>query len=163
MPGPVDEDSQEYPMVVSERPVASPLEYTVEVARPNELELDTVVESWRTVEGVGKVAHIGVVDAIGVGKHYRALVRVIRIFPEVYLPPLPGTSVELSSARNVNWALRFVDMDRKIPIGMMGNGMPAFANVDFLSGVKGAHINIAGISGVATKTSYALFLLYCLV
>ena len=146
MCAPMDEEvgKQEYPMMVS--------------ASPHELELDTVVESWRTVEGVGKVAHIGVVDTIGVGKHYRALVR---IFPEVYLPPLPGISVELSSARNVNWALRFVDMDRKIPLGIMGNGMPAFANVDFLSGVKGAHINIAGISGVATKTSYALYLLYC--
>ncbi|MBX3167543.1 MAG: hypothetical protein KF760_09020 [Candidatus Eremiobacteraeota bacterium] len=28
--------------------------------------------------------------------------------------------------------------------------------------MKGAHINIAGISGVVTKTSYALFLLYSL-
>jgi hypothetical protein len=58
--------------------------------------------------------------------------------------------------------MRFDGMARKIPLGIMGNGMPAYATLDFLSGVKGAHINIAGISGVATKTSYALFLLYSL-
>ena len=155
-------EEQEYSMVVSVRPEAGPLQFTVQVASPHELELDTIIESWRQVEGVGAVAHIGVVDEIRVGKRYRALVRVVRIFPEVYLPPLPGCQVQLSSQDNVNWAMRFDDMDRKIPLGIMGNGMPAFANVDFLSGVKGAHINIAGISGVATKTSYALFLLYSL-
>lgn len=151
-----------FPMFVSERPVASPLEFTVEVSSPHELELDSLVEAWREVEGVGWVGHFGVVDAVGVGKRYRGLVRVVRISPGIYLPPLPGTRVKFCSVRNANWALRFDSMDRRIPIGVMGNGMAAFANVDFLSGVKGAHVNIAGISGVATKTSYALFLLYSL-
>jgi len=155
-------EEQEYPMVVSARPRATPLEFTAEVASPHELELDAVVESWRTVEGVGSVAHMGVVDWIGVGKNYRARVRVVRIFPDVALPPLPGEEVTLSSQKNVNWALRFQGMERKIPLGILRNGMPAYANVDFLSGERGAHINIAGISGVATKTSYALFLLYSL-
>lgn len=149
-------------MVVSARPVASPLEFTVEVRSPQELELGAVVETWRKVENVGWVGHFGVVDAIGVGKHYRALVRVIRTYPEVYLPPLPGMSVKRCSVANVNWAMRFDSMTRRIPVGVMRNGMAAYANVDFLSGVKGAHVNIAGISGVATKTSYALFLLYSL-
>lgn len=158
-----EEESDTWPLQVSNRPVASPLEFTVHVTEPNELELDTVVETWRSVEGYGQVAHVGVVESIRVGNYYRATVRVVRIFPEnVYLPPIPGYQVKLSSQRNVNWAMRFETMDRKIPIGVMGNGMPAFANLDFLSGVKGAHINIAGISGVATKTSYALFLLYSL-
>lgn len=156
------EEQIEYPMTVSYRPVATPLEYTVEVDEPHELELDTVVEAWREVEGVGPVGHFGVVDSIRVGNNYRALVRVVRIYPDVYLPPKPGYEVSRSTQENVNYALRFDDMERKIPIGVLGNGMPAYANVDFISGVKGAHINIAGISGVATKTSYALFLLYSL-
>jgi DNA helicase HerA-like ATPase len=37
-----------------------------------------------------------------------------------------------------------------------------FANLDFLDGSRGAHVNISGISGVATKTSYATFLLHSL-
>lgn len=155
-------EEQEYPMFVSDRPPGSPLEFTVEINTPNELALDTVVETWRQVEGVGLVGHFGVVDSTSVGKYYRALVRVVRIYSDVYLPPMPGYQVKICSVRNVNWALRFDGMDRKIAIGVMSNGMPAYANVDFLSGVKGAHLNIAGISGVATKTSYALFLLYSL-
>ena len=38
--------------------------------------------------------------------------------------------------------------------------MPVFIDVDFLDGTKGAHVNISGVSGVATKTTYATFLLY---
>lgn len=153
---------QEHPMFVSSQPPGSPLEFTVEINTPHELELDTIIETWRTVEGVGQLAHFGVVDSISVGEYYRALVRVVRTHPSVYLPPMPGCQARISTLHNVNWALRFDGMDRKIVIGRMSNGMPAYANADFLSGVKGAHINIAGISGVATKTSYALFLLYSL-
>ena len=36
----------------------------------------------------------------------------------------------------------------------------AYINYHFLNGRDGAHISISGISGVASKTSYALFLLY---
>ena len=37
-----------------------------------------------------------------------------------------------------------------------------FADFSFLNGEKGGHVSISGISGVATKTTYALFLLYML-
>jgi hypothetical protein len=37
-----------------------------------------------------------------------------------------------------------------------------FANLEFLDGTRGAHASISGVSGVATKTSYATFLLYAL-
>ena len=37
-----------------------------------------------------------------------------------------------------------------------------FMPYSFLNGDKGAHVSISGKSGVATKTSYALFLLYML-
>lgn len=153
---------QEYPMFVSNRPVGSPLDFTVEINTPHELELDMIVETWRPVEGQGQVAHFGVVESISVGNYYRALVRVVRIWPDCYLPPMPGQAVKVCSEKNVNWALRFDGMERRIAIGTMSNGRTAYANLDFLSGIKGAHINIAGISGVATKTSYALFLLYSL-
>ena len=51
-------------------------------------------------------------------------------------------------------------MDRKLPIGTGRDGSPIYINLDFLDGTRGAHISISGISGVATKTSYALFLLH---
>ncbi|MGH8895598.1 MAG: ATP-binding protein, partial [Egibacteraceae bacterium] len=39
---------------------------------------------------------------------------------------------------------------------------PAYVNLEFLDGTRGAHVNISGVSGVATKTTYATFLLYSL-
>ena len=40
--------------------------------------------------------------------------------------------------------------------------LPIFVDLSFLDGRRGAHVNISGISGVATKTTYASFLLYAL-
>jgi DNA helicase HerA-like ATPase len=40
--------------------------------------------------------------------------------------------------------------------------LPVYVNSDFLIGPEGAHLNISGISGLATKTSYAMFLLNAL-
>ena len=40
------------------------------------------------------------------------------------------------------------------------DGVPVYLNADFLDGTRGAHVSISGISGVATKTSFATFLLY---
>ena len=40
--------------------------------------------------------------------------------------------------------------------------LPVYINSDFLIGPEGAHLNISGISGLATKTSYAMFLLNAL-
>ncbi len=39
------------------------------------------------------------------------------------------------------------------------NPVPIYGDVNYLLGFEGAHLNIAGASGLATKTSYALFLL----
>ena len=51
-------------------------------------------------------------------------------------------------------------MKRKIPAGLTRSGQVVYLNYDFINGREGAHISISGMSGVATKTSYALFLLY---
>ena len=51
-------------------------------------------------------------------------------------------------------------MEHRVPIGLGRDGAPLYANLEFLDGTRGAHVNISGISGVATKTSYATFLLY---
>src|SRR2546428_13403058 len=53
-------------------------------------------------------------------------------------------------------------MERRIVIGLTRSGEPVYANLEFLDGTRGAHASISGVSGVATKTSYATFLLYSL-
>ncbi len=91
-----------------------------------------------------------------------AHVRVTRVEPEVFVPPLPGRPVLRAAGVDRDQALFFDSMERRFPIGLSRDGEPVFANLDFVDGSRGAHVNISGISGVATKTSYATFLLYSL-
>lgn len=154
---------------MSEEPSAeivsgTPLEFTAGIQLPNELPLDEVVYTCREVLNWGKVYHYGVVDHLEMTSSvdYLARVRVLRIEPELYVPPLPGSPVYRADARIQEMALRFNEMPRRLVAGLLADGQPAYFNLDFLNGAKGAHVNIAGISGVATKTSYALFLLYSL-
>jgi uncharacterized protein len=50
-----------------------------------------------------------------------------------------------------------------VPAGLSRDGRAAStSNLEFLDGTRGAHVNISGVSGVATKTTYATFLLHSL-
>jgi hypothetical protein len=142
----------------------TPLEFTVSVQLPHELPLDEVVYTSRIVANWGRVFHYGVVDHVEMTSSvdYQARIRVLRIEPELFVPPQPGSQVFRADAKVQELALRFQEMPRRLVAGMLNDGQPAYFNLDFLNGAKGAHVNIAGISGVATKTSYALFLLYSL-
>ncbi len=89
-----------------------------------------------------------------------AHVRVTRVEPEIFVPPLPGQPVARATGAQRDLALFFDSMERRLPLGLARDGQPIYANLDFLDGTRGAHVNISGISGVATKTSYATFLLH---
>ena len=84
-----------------------------------------------------------------------------RVEPEVFVPPRPGTEVRRAVGAERDQAL-FFDRMTKLPIGLGRDGRTLYANLDFIDGTRGAHVNISGISGVATKTTYATFLLYSL-
>jgi DNA helicase HerA-like ATPase len=162
---------------------ATPLEFWIAVDSEKVLRLDDVVavETERP-DGGGIVHFYGVVDyvrtqyegvqfdtdtllvakkaTLPVNISYTAHVQVTRIEPEEYLPPQPGDKVYLAVDKQLASALYFDSMDTPIPAGIMNNGNAAYFNYSFINGEKGAHVNISGVSGVATKTSYALFLLY---
>lgn len=93
---------------------------------------------------------------------YAAHVLVTRLDPEEYLPPQPGDDVHVAEGQALDMALYVDGMSRRLPAGVLRSGDAAYLNLEFIDGTRGAHINISGISGVATKTSYALFLLYAL-
>ena len=78
------------------------------------------------------------------------------------MPPLPGSEVRRAVDAERDEALDLTDVERKLPAGLTRDGEPVVLDLDFIDGTKGAHVNISGISGVATKTSYATFLLYSL-
>ena len=82
--------------------------------------------------------------------------------------PVPHESeVHWPDEDGVRKALGIEDYDRKTPAGYitMSGGernlmtIPVDMDADYLIGPEGGHLNISGISGLATKTSYAMFLL----
>ena len=160
---------------------ASPLTYWTALVPGQWLQLDDVVVTQREVPGRGVVTTSGVVTQVHArheGASFEsdvhliaegtlpgevveaAEVSVTRVEPEIYVPPTPGADVRRAHDDERDAALYFDSMDRRLPIGLGRDGRPVFANFDFLDGTKGAHVSISGISGVATKTSYALFLLH---
>ncbi|MDX2006639.1 MAG: ATP-binding protein [Meiothermus sp.] len=100
-----------------------------------------------------------------VSQSYAAHIQVTRLEPEEYLPPDPGSKVYLAAGDALAKALYYDKMlgagkDLRLPVGVLKNGEVGYANFDFISGFKGGHVNISGVSGVAAKTSYATFLLH---
>ncbi|MGH7911006.1 MAG: ATP-binding protein, partial [Candidatus Dormibacteraceae bacterium] len=92
----------------------------------------------------------------------RAEVQVLRTAPELWLAPAPGAPVDLAGGEHRERALFLDQMERAFGVGVDQSGQPIFADFAFMNGEKGGHVSISGISGVATKTTYALFLLYML-
>jgi uncharacterized protein len=92
---------------------------------------------------------------------------VLRQIPEEPLQPVPLGPVWLASDADVALALRmdaYVGGDRPtgIPAGLYAAGgleSPVYLDCDFLLGPEAAHLNITGVSGLATKTSAVEFLL----
>jgi hypothetical protein len=92
-----------------------------------------------------------------------AHVKVTRLLPEYYYPPVPGNKVRVVTGDEYAQALFMDKMERKFPIGLSLSGKEVvYGNLDFLTGRKGAHVNISGVSGIATKTTYTTFLMYSL-
>lgn len=89
-------------------------------------------------------------------------VQILRTVPEYWLPPAPGAEVVQATGSHRANALFLDQMDIPLAAGVDQDGQPVYADFSFVNGEKGGHISISGISGVATKTSYALFLLYML-
>jgi DNA helicase HerA-like ATPase len=110
-------------------------------------------------------AELAADDLLPVGIANAAHVTVTRVDPEIFVAPFPGQQVYASQGGDREQALYFDQMIAEgtaFHAGLARNGQPVYGNLEFLDGTRGAHMNISGISGVATKTSYALFLLYSL-
>ncbi len=162
---------------------ATPLEFWVGVGDGEFLQLDDVVALERvlpTGEIVRMYGTVGQVVARHEGARFDsdvvliedgilpaevtevAQVSATRFEPEVFVPPRPGQEVRIAEGEERDRALFFDRMERKVPVGLARTGEPVWVNFEFINGDRGAHVNISGISGVATKTSYATFLLHSL-
>jgi hypothetical protein len=162
---------------------ATPLDFWVGVADGEFLQLDDVVALERLLPTGEVVRMFGTVSQV-VARHEgarfdsdvfliedgvlpaeiteAAQVTTTRVEPEVFVPPRPGQPVRIATDEERDQALFFDRMERRLPVGLSRNGEPFWVNLEFLNGERGAHVNISGISGVATKTTYATFLLHSL-
>lgn len=84
----------------------------------------------------------------------------------IYIPVQEGKQVHLADKEQIMEALGLNDVKNPLPAGYieMYDGenqktLPVYFNSHFLIGPEGAHLNISGISGLASKTSYAMFLM----
>ena len=156
-------------------------EFRVILDETSYLQLDDLVVVTTAVPGAGEVRTYGIVteaESLLEGASYEsdtlriaaegsmpgALVRsarvaITRVDPELWVAPDPGGVVERASGEERRKALYADEMDRPLPVGLGRDGEPVPVDLDFFDGSKGGHMSISGISGVATKTSFALFFL----
>lgn len=164
---------------------ATPLEFWVLLEEEEQVQMNdaVVVETQAPTPEGGQLKLFGIVDMIR-ARHQGSVfdsdvieadrglpvelsivahVKVTRLVPEYYYPPVPGDRVRVVTGDEYAQALFMDKMERKFPIGLSLSGKEVvYGNLDFLTGRKGAHVNISGVSGIATKTTYTTFLIYSL-
>jgi len=162
---------------------STPLEFWVGLEDDAFLQLDDVVMVETEVPGAAQLRISGVVDMVRAhheGARFdsdvflaeqgllpvetarAAHVVATRFEPELYVPPQPGDRVVRVAGEERSIALYFDSMEQRLPAGLARDDEPIYLDLAFLDGRRGAHANISGISGVATKTTYATFLLHAL-
>jgi uncharacterized protein len=92
--------------------------------------------------------------------------KVVGNSDSIYTPVLDGSEVSLADENEILQALGLDKIKNPMPCGYieMYRGedkkiLPVNFNAQFIIGPEGAHLNISGISGLAAKTSYSMFLL----
>jgi len=108
-------------------------------------------------------AQIGNMNRLGMN-YVKA--KVVCNTEDVYSPVLDGKQVSLCDEQDILIALGLEKVDNPLVCGylQMYKGeetkiIKVELNSHFLIGPDGAHINVSGISGLAAKTSYSMFLL----
>lgn len=110
-----------------------------------------------TAETVGNMNRLGM-------NYVKA--RVICNTRNIYTPVLDSKQVSLCNEDDIRTALGLDKVDHPLVCGYLqmyqgeeAQKIKVELNSHFLIGPDGAHINISGISGLAAKTSYSMFLL----
>ena len=94
-----------------------------------------------------------------------AKVAVLSNDKDIYMPVACDRPVRFADEEGIHKALGVDKIEKpyRVPAGLirLSNGTQAVVYLDwrYVLGPEGAHVNITGISGLATKTSYAMFLI----
>ena len=87
---------------------------------------------------------------------------------DIYMPVQNESRIYFADEEKIHNALGIdgIPDKRRVPAGLiqMSNGTQAVAYLDrdFVLGPEAGHVNMSGISGLATKTSYAMYLIQAL-
>lgn len=80
---------------------------------------------------------------------------------DIDTPPHEQSLVFLGGEREAQIAYGFEEMSRPMPVGLLKNGASRRAglgmiDLDYLLGENGGHLNVNGVAGVGTKTTFLL-------
>lgn len=93
-----------------------------------------------------------------------AQVRVLATQPNVLTPPREEGFVWAAGEAEARIAYGVAEMAHPVAVGLVRNGGqavagPAYIDLDYLLGAQGGHLNVTGIAGVGTKSSFLTILL----
>lgn len=93
-----------------------------------------------------------------------AKVRVLASRPTVFAPPREDAAVHPATEEHARLAYGFDEMASPLVVGLVRNGGTrtagrAFIDTDYLLGSQGGHLNVTGIAGVGTKSSFLTIVL----
>ena len=98
-----------------------------------------------------------------------AAATILRTIPPVLTPPLEGSDVILGGEEEarIAYAADEIDEEKRLALGIIKNGGtrragPGYIDLDYLLGENGGHINVNGVAGRGTKSSFLLHLVYLL-
>jgi DNA helicase HerA-like ATPase len=96
-----------------------------------------------------------------------AAVTILRTEPPVMTPPTEGSNVFLGGEREAYMAYGADEIENPLSVGLVKNGGSNFAgpgriDLDYLLGANGGHLNVNGVAGRGTKSSFLLYLNYLL-
>lgn len=94
-----------------------------------------------------------------------ATANILRTYPSRLTPPLEQSPVFLGGVDEARLAYRFDEIKNPLAIGLIQNGGeaiagPGFIDLDYLLGRNGGHMNVNGMAGRATKSSFLTFTIY---
>ncbi len=93
-----------------------------------------------------------------------AQVRLLASRPTVFAPPREDAEVHPATEEHARVAYGFDEMASPVVVGLVRNGGSrtagrAFIDTDYLLGAQGGHLNVTGIAGVGTKSSFLTIVL----
>lgn len=98
-----------------------------------------------------------------------ACATILRTHPAYLTAPFEQSPVQLANAdeAQIAYGIDEVSEECRLPVGLIKNGGEAVTgtgiiDLDYLLGANGGHMNVNGVAGRGTKSSFLLFVLYML-